>query len=171
MSPLAVATIERARLRPLPGVDDQTWERFVSALSLCDVGANKGRPRSFTERRDGYGCFGLHPRRLVDLKVASGVRTIAGKAVSAVFAPTKRAPSADAAERAFLASPSDQYDVLFVSLALYDKIVAVGALPAGMTRSGALALYHRLGPHAIEKWAEHKERSTVALFERTNGLF
>lgn len=152
------------------GATPDAWEAFLDALSTSE----DGRKRSFTETREGYGAFGILPKRLVDLKIAAAVRCKAGIALSAVFRPTRLAPTAALAERAFLMSPDAQRRVLLVSLALYDKNVLQAnelLLPEGMTRSGALALLHRLGPRALEKWAAYQSPSTRALYERCNGLF
>ena len=71
----------------------------------------------------------------------------------------------------FLQNPLAQYNALIESLRRYDRHLASAVLPSGLSRSGALALHHRLGPCALSKWEEHQEKTTIALFQRANGLF
>ena len=73
-------------------------------------------------------------------------------------------------EARFLTSPLVQYNALSESLRRYDAALPE-KLPEGVTRSGALALLHHLGAEALEKWAATRNRSTIDLFERANGLF
>ena len=146
---------------PLSGVSDLAWARFVDALTIDDDdGLHNGAPRAFNARTHagGFGCFGILPRRLVDIGVAKAVRVIDGKAIAVDFV-----------RRDFLANPLAQRDALAESMKRYDA--ALGELPTEMSRSGALALYHRLGPAALMKWAQHKQESSIALFLRANNLF
>jgi len=156
------AVLERARLRsPLDGVSDDAWSRFVDALTVDDdSGLRQGMPRPFNARTHagGLGCFGLLPRRLVDVGVAKAVRVIGGKTIAVGL------------RRDFL-SPLVQRDALVDSMRRYDAELAKVTLPSEISRSGALALYHRLGPEALAKWQKHRQRSTIALFQRANGLF
>ncbi len=73
----------------------------------------------------------------------------------------------------FLFSPLVQYNALVDSLRRYNRKLDDERLKLsrGMTRSGALALLHRLGPHALPKWERHQEPTTLALYKRANGLF
>lgn len=146
------------------GVSNRAWTRFVHALSISDErGPTHGQPRLFSSASyAGLGCFAMRPRRLVEIGVLKSVVTIKGKTV----------PSPEDKQRllAFLQNPIEQYRRMVVSLRRYDAALP-SSLPEGMTRSGALALHHRLGPKALEKWAKHQEPSTTALFQRTNGLF
>ena len=155
------AMIQNNLTSPLSGVSDLAWARFVDALTIDDDdGLHNGAPRAFNARTHagGFGCFGILPRRLVDIGVAKAVRVIDGKAIAVDFV-----------RRDFLANPLAQRDALTESMKRYDA--AIGELPAEMSRSGALALYHRLGPEALSKWAQHKAGSTIALFQRANGIF
>jgi hypothetical protein len=164
MSHEAAAKISGILASPLTGVADFAWTRFVSALTIDDDrGANKGKPRRFDARAHagGLGCFGISPRRLVELGVLKEVFVSKGRAI---------ADPRDKRVVVFLSDPLLQRDALVASVRRYDRVL-VDPLPAGMTRSGALALCHRLGPQALSKWVEHQEPSTVALFRRANGLF
>ncbi len=158
------AVLDNARQRvPLAGVSDLAWARFVAALTIDDDdGLNNGFPRPFSARTHagGLGCFGILPRRLVDLGVAKGVHKVDGKTIAAGFN-----------SREFLADPLAQRDVLIESLQRYDAEIDKIKLPVEISRSGALALYHRLGPNALAKWQKHKQQSTMALFQRANGIF
>jgi hypothetical protein len=128
-----------------------------------DRGPLKGKPRAFNARSyaGGVGCFGILPRRLVEIGVLRSVVLKDGKAIAA---------GSDKRLIGFLANPILQYKAAVVSLKKYDSALTT-PLPAGMTRSGALALHHRLGPKALLKWQSHQEPSTLALFRRANGLF
>ncbi len=153
---------------PLTGVSNLAWARFADALTIDDDdGPNNGKPRPFNAvtHACGLGCFGISPRRLVDIGAARAVHLIRGKPIAVGFIP-----------RDFLTNPLAQRDALAISMKRYnvgiaglriDKI----ALPPEMSRSGVLALYHRLGPNALAKWQKHKQQSTLALFQRANGLF
>lgn len=148
---------------PLKGVSDAAYARLVDALSIDDdAGPNYGRPRPFDARTHagGLGCFGILPRRLVDIGVARAVRIVDGKAYVVDL------------QRDFLVNPLVQRDALGESLLRYDvDEVSKLALPRGITRAGVLALYHRLGPQALQKWQRHKQQATIVLFRRANGLF
>lgn len=154
--------LDGARLRsPLDGVTDQAWARFVDALTIDDdKGPNHGKPRPFNActHAGGLGCFGILPRRLVDIDVARDVRVVDGKTIAIGVDPSFRNPLA-------------QRDALAESMRRYDAEIAKITLPTEMSRSGALSLYHRLGPEALAKWQKHKQEATIALFRRANGLF
>jgi len=149
---------------PLAGVTNAAWNRLVNALMIDDDrGPLKGKPRAFNARTHagGLGCFGTLPRRLVEIGVLRSVVLKDGKAIAA---------GSDKRLISFLANPILQYKAVVVSLKKYDSTLA-SPLPAGMSRSGVLALHHRLGPKALLKWQGHQEPSTVALFRRANGIF
>lgn len=158
------AALDSARLRsPLAGVSDLAWARFADALTIDDDnGPNNGKPRAFNARTHagGLGCFGILPRRLVDVGVAQSVRLIGGKTIAI-----------GVGVRAFFSNPLMQRDALAESMRRYDAEIEKQTLPSEMSRSGALALYHRLGPDALKKWKQHKQPSTMALFRRANGIF
>ncbi len=147
---------------PLTGVPNLAWNKFVDALMIDDDrGPHKGRPRPFNARSHagGLGCFALLPRRLVELHILKEVAFSKGKALA----------KNDKWLVVFFANPISQYKALAVSLMRYST--ALTSLPEGMSRSGALALHHRLGPNALVKWQKHQQPSTLALFRRANGLF
>ena len=153
-----------AKDAPLKGVSRAAYDRFEDALTIdFDRGPRHGKPRAFNAvTRSGLGCFGISPRRLVDIGVLEEVFVSRGKAI---------ANPRDKRVVLFLADPILQREALVLSLKKYDAQLASTILPAGMTRSGALALHHRLGPDALAKWAKYQAPSTIALFRRTNGLF
>lgn len=157
----------------LPGISNEAWTQFIHALTIADEVADPddpgfGRPRAFDARlpSGGLGCFGILPRRLADLGRFRNIRVdnegrrcvVVGDFISPMTWEK-------------FTNPLAQYDFLLDSLRRYDRRLSGEALPEGMTRSGALALHHRLGPSALSKWAEHQETSTMALYRRTNGLF
>lgn len=147
---------------PLVGVSNLVWNRFVDALVINDDrGPGKGRPRPHNARTyaGGVGIFGMLPKRLVELHVIKEVSIRDGKTIAVK----------DKLLLAFLANPIEQYRIFVLSIMGYSA--ALAALPEGMSRSGALALHHRLGPNALVKWQQHQQPSTIALFKRANGLF
>lgn len=150
---------------PFMGVSNVAWSQFVHALSISDdSGPGKGLPRRFNavSYAGGLGCFALLPRRLVEIGALKEIVIRKGKVM---VSPDDRRRL-----MTFLSNPIEQADYLVLSMRRYD-LALPSPLPEGMTRSGALALHHRLGPKAFEKWARHQEPSTTALFQRTNGLF
>lgn len=161
----ATAKISGMLESPFKGVSDFAWTRFVTTLEIdddYDRGPNRGKPRRFDARTNagGLGCYGIPVRRLVELGVLKEVFVSKGKAI---------ADPRDKRVIIFLSDPLLQRDVLVASMKRYN--LALSSLPVGMTKSGALALCHRLGPNALVKWQQHKEPSTMALFQRANRLF
>jgi hypothetical protein len=155
-------TLHGSLRSPLMGVTVAAWNRFVNALMISDDrGPLKGKPRAFNSRTyaGGLGCFGMLPKRLVEIGVLKAV----------VYKNGKAHASADKRALMFLANPIIQYKAFVISTKRYSAVKV--ELPAGMTKSGALALFHRLGPNALLKWQQHQEPSTVALYQRANGLF
>lgn len=156
-----------AHQRRLHGITVDVWRTFTHALTIDDEeGPNKGQPRPFNARTlaGGYGCFDMRPRRLADLGYMRNIRrgTLAGRVVTVGdFIPSVMT------EAKFLFDPDAQHDALLESLRRYDRL----AMVAGASRSGSLALYHRLGPDAPQKWLAHQEPSTLSLYRRTNNLF
>ncbi len=151
------STLLRAQLL---GVSDESWQQFIHALTI----GTDGNPRSFGARTTagGYGCFDLRPRRLADLGLMRRIRVdnSSGRCftVGDFVLPMT--------ETKFLLSPLAQYNTLLESLRRYDKLPTM----LGISRSGSLALRHRLGPNAATKWVAHQEPSTTALLKRTNDL-
>lgn len=146
------------------GVSERAFAQFLHVLTIDDdSGPTQGRPRQFNSisRSGGLGCFAISPLRLQDLGILKEVFVSKGKAI---------ANPSDKRVKAFLSNPLLQRDAVLVSLKRYDATLST-PLPAGVTRSGALALHHRLGPKALVKWKQHQEPSTTALFQRANGLF
>ena len=158
---------------PLSGVPNEAWSQFVHALAIADEicdpqSPDYQRPRAPDARTPsgGLGCFDLRPPRLADLGLMRGVR-VDNTTGCCVWVGEFILPMTQAR---FFQNPLVQYNALCESLRRYDRQVAA-ALPEDMTRSGMLALHHRLGPRAFVKWAEHQEPATMALFHRANGLF
>lgn len=162
-------------LAQLHGVENVAWRRFIHALTVDDeIGPTHGKPRPHHAETSagGLGCFDLRPPRLADLGLVRDLRvdnSSGRRLVRCTFVlPLTR-------ER-FLGAPLVQYNALLESLRRYDAalhaMLSAGTkLPDGMTRSGALALFHRLGPKALDKWSKYKNRATIALYQRTNKLF
>lgn len=165
------ATLLRSQLHE---VSDAPWTRLVHALTIADDPRDPscGGPRPFDARTPagGYGCFDFRPQRLADLGLMRRVRV--DNASGRCFFVGEFIPPMT--EEGFLqrhGAPFVQYDALTDSLRRYDRRLEGVQLPPGMTRSGALALHHRLGPCALPKWARHQEPTTRALYRRANGLF
>jgi len=155
----------------LPNVASAAWTAFVRALTLNDDPRDGvvGKPRAFHKQTaaGGFGAFDLRPLRLADLGIMRHVRrdNSSGRVIliGDFVAPMTQTK--------FLFSPLAQYNALIDSLRRFDNQTGKLQLPTQMTRSGVLALLHRLGPHALDKWARHRETNTLALYARTNGLF
>jgi hypothetical protein len=159
----------------LPGVTSEAWTAFIHALTIGD----NGKPRGFgiVTVSGGFGCFDLRPRRLADLGIMHRLRVERVGAPPAEGEPDRRRQVfvgdfvAPWTRAKFLASPLAQYNALVDSLQRYDATLSEITLPDGITRSGALAIFHRMGPSGIVKWQERKLEATVAFVKRTNGKF
>lgn len=134
------------------------WTRWVHAMSV-DLRKSDGSTRDFdsVDESGALGAFAMRPERLAEVAPRLSVQR-------------------------FLASPLAQFNALAESTRRYRQMLAAVALPRPaaaprgrgkitMTLSGALALSHRLGDGALEKWEEARNRGTIALFELANGLF
>lgn len=147
----------------LPGVSDEDWTEFVSAMATAELG--KVSPSN------ALGMFEMMPRRLADLGLVEGIartKSPAGKTIwVAVFAPPLTCDT-------FLRSLSIQYRVFCKSILDYFRRLESGEIEMleDVSLSGALALLHRCGPSGLKTWASSERfPSTVATFQRANGVF
>lgn len=154
---------------PLAGVSDEAWMRFVRALAgprgdACTPGGRLGR-------------FGMHLRRLEELRVVRNVRKGEDGALVAEWAPPLT-------QEVFLRDPRVQYRALVASMkGLRGALDSDGTRLSGRTvdgqpasLSGLLAVAHRLGMAGLGAWLEsaaerQRQRIATELFRRTNGLF
>ena len=170
--------------RSLSGVSGEGWRRFAHACTIAEKDEpNAGQPRQFhvVSPWGGFGSFDLRPKRLEDLGLMTHVRPervngrqihigefiadadLAALGLGEIFrGPLTR-------ER-FLRAPLLQNLVFFESIRRYDEEIRK-ALPADVSRSGALAILHRTGPNGLASWTKRKLENTVALFQRANNLF
>lgn len=152
----------------IDGVSDEAWTEFARALKTAEPGA--------VSASNALGMFELRPRRLADLGIMRNV--------SMVRSPTKRmvwvGEFVKGTQKQFLASPKAQYEAFAKSMGLYvdglrDGSIARpdGGVPDGMTLSGVLGILHRCGPSGLKNWNDEDKRfdETIALFQRTNGIF
>lgn len=149
-----------ARASPLPGVPREGWERLARALEVQGVGE--------VDESGGLGAYALRPRRLVELGLATGLRT-------------ERSPGGRQRHRCRLLPPLDrqllmdpvlQRSALAMSLRLHLRDLAAGRLrrPEGLDIPAALAVLHRGGRGALEGWPEAFD-DTKALARRARGAF
>jgi hypothetical protein len=154
---------------PFPEASDAAWTEFVQTLAgpVADARTAAGR----------LGRFGMHLRRLEDLRCVRGVERAEDGRVVARWVPPLT-------EEMFLADPRLQYRALTLSLRGLRSLVLgsepplVGRL-VGRTRatlSGLLAVAHRLGFSGLVAWVEspitrERQRVATSMFERANGRF
>lgn len=139
----------------LPGVSDAAWDAFVRAMSA--------RPIRSAAPSGGIGSFDLRQRRLGEIGVMANMRREAGRWVGDLL-PQYARLGEDAAQ---------QYQVFVLSTRLYDAVQAEGRIPrpAGVTRSGALAILHCGGTEALRAWPEGAFKTTMETFGRANNIF
>lgn len=147
----------------LPGVPDEAWTEFVSAMVTSTVPA--------VSASNALGMFELTPRRLADLGLVrrlTRTRSPAGKTIwVAAFMPPLTCDT-------FLRSPSLQYRVFAKSMQDYAHRIADGDIEPleDVSLSGNLAILHKCGPSGLKTWASSERfPATVAVFERANGVF
>ena len=149
---------------PLHGVTDEAWTEFVHALRTQSLGG--------VSESNGLGEYELKPRRLEDLGVMAALtctRAPNGRQVwEGEFVPPLTADR-------FLSDPAEQYKALSRSLVDYDRRMDAGEIlrPAGVGRSGALAILHRAGPGGLRTWSNPAKRfpETQALYDGAEGIF
>ena len=146
---------------PLPSVPNSAWDRFVHALSVQGIGD--------VSSSGGYGFLDLRPRRLAELGAMENLHTERrdGRQVwVGDFVPPHT-------EEEFLNSAAAQMVMFRRSMADYDARLTAGELtrPAGVSRSGALAILHRGGLGALSRWPDGALSDTFTLFQAADGLF
>lgn len=165
----AVRPLPRVLKSELPNVSDQAWTRFVFAMKVAQPGA--------ISASNALGMFELKARRLADLGLVRDIKRARSPLGRLMWVGEFTAPLT---QREFLNRPELQYKAFVDSMRAYvnglrDATVPRpnGGFPADMTLSGALAVLHRGGPGALRDWNNEDDRfeDTVALFDRTNGIF
>lgn len=153
----------------LDGIADEAWTEFVRAMKVQD-------PSGISASNE-IGMFGMKPRRLADLGLIhnlTGARSPLGRMV---WVGEWKKPLT---QEKFLASPKAQYAAFNTSMRRYVAGIEDGSIampgddmPEDLTLSGALAVLHRCGPSGLVTWDDVEDRfpATVALVERTNGIF
>jgi hypothetical protein len=117
----------------------------------------------------GFGSFDMRPRRLVELGLASGLRSERTANGRQVYACDLKPPlTLDE----FLSDPLKQYGVLTQSIARYYNDIVQGRIkkPQDVSSAGALAILHRGGRGALAAWPELFEH-TQALYDRARAAF
>lgn len=159
----------RTRLLPSPltGVGDEEWTDFVLVMRTQEPGA--------VSASNEMGMFAMKPRRLADFGLMRGIRKVRVPTGAMAWVGDWVPP---VSQEKFLANPKLQYRVFVASMQEYMRALRDGEIElpgnsAQMTVSGALAVLHKCGPGGLKKWSEAGERfpSTIALFERSNGIF
>jgi hypothetical protein len=151
----------------IDGVSDEDWTRFVLAMKTA-------RPGTVSATNE-MGMFAMKPRRLADLKLIADIKKTRSPTGHMVWIGRWVAPMT---QRKFLSSPQAQYRAFVESMRRYVEGLRSGAIPQPddgwpefMTASGALAVLHRCGPNGLRTWNSDRFPDTVALYERTNGIF
>jgi len=162
----------------LPQVSNEQWTDFVFTM--------KSQQRNDVSPSNGLGMFDMRYKRLADLGLVTNVRykfdPIIKRSVqiadwtgslTRVDPVTHQQTQTARTKDEFLLSAADQYDVFVRSMRAYAREIAVGKIriPVGVSVSGALAILHRGGRAALDKWQEQQFPETRDLFLRTNGVF
>lgn len=157
--PRLVAPVRRVLRSELAGIEDDAWTDFVLAMKTQELGA--------VSASNELGMFGLRPRRLADLGLMRNLKGVRSPTERMIWIGEWVPPLSEAK---FLADPRLQYRAFCESMKRY--AAGMGAIPDGLSLSGALAVLHRCGPGGLETWSrEERFPSTEALVEKTNGIF
>lgn len=146
---------------PLPGVSNEAWVRFVSALEVQPIRA--------VSDSGGLGAYDMRPRRLQELglaRVGKLTRSVRGRFKNECeFVPPLT-------QSQFLNDPVAQYRALVLSITSYHRDLTSGKLrkPEEMSLAGALAILHRGMRGALRSWPELFSE-TRALHDRARGAF
>lgn len=152
--------VERVLESPLAAVPHAAWTSFVKALATA--------PLKSVSPSNALGMFEISPRRLAELGMIRNLRTVMHKGRSVYTGE----PVAPFSPKAFLESPTAQYDALVKSMREYDAAIARSEieLPDGVSRAGALAILHRAGRGGLAK-PHSLFPATKALYLKTKDLF
>jgi hypothetical protein len=147
----------------IPGVDDDRWKQFVTAMIVAE-------PTNVSPS-NGVGMFSTMPRRLADLGLVDKLSRTRGPSGRMVWVAVFKRPLTT---EKFLRSPQLQYDAFCKSMKDYDKKMEAGEIECDpkMSRSGALAVLHRAGPSGLENWKRGERfAETQAVHDRVAGVF
>lgn len=152
---------------PLEGVSEISWRYFVVAMSTKQDGA--ARPFKSISDSGGLGAFDMRPRRLVELKYATGLTRKKSAKGRHIYECVFVAPRT---QEKFLSNPVTQNVAFCESMAEYHKAMQSGVLkrPKDCSLAGALALLHIGGRGALKSWPKLFE-NTRAQYERAAKLF
>lgn len=149
----------------IPGVADEDWTMFALAMKTGDP--------SKVSSSGELGMFAIKPRRLADFGLMKNLKKVQNETGYAWVGSWVSPMTKDK----FLASPGEQYRQFVQSMRKYADNLQKGIIGAptdgNTSLSGALAILHRCGPNGLKNWSDESARfpMTVALFERTNGIF
>ncbi len=150
---------------PLKNVSDAAWTRFVTAMRSAKLGD--------VSPSNALGIFEIMPRRLADLGILVNTRRVKSPVSGRTVVVGEFV--APLTEAAFLTCPVAQYNAFRDSVKDYAARIDRGelAVPAGLTKSGALAVLQRCGPSGLSTWEDEKRRfpATVAVVKRANEVF
>lgn len=150
-----ITRFESTLVSPIPGVSSTQWARFVSALDV--------QPPRTISPYGGLGSFDFRYRRLSEIGVARMVPS-KGKKVYEFVPPWNL--------QEFLMSSMKQHEVLCHSVRSYILSINNGEIkvPIDISRAGVLAILHRGGVGALERWPDIFPH-TRARFEAAQGSF
>ena len=144
---------------PLSGVSDEDWTCFALLVRSAPVRA--------VSAANAIGMFEITPRRLADLGLMTNLESARAPSGRTVYVGEFVKPWSLGR---FLSNPKAQYAAFTQSMKDYfARLPAV--MPAGLSRSGALAVLHRVGPQGLETWCERRFPNTEAFVEKVNGIF
>lgn len=146
---------------PLPGVGDDAWARFVTALEVQPVKA--------MSESGGFGAYDLRPRRLQELGLVTVTKLTRGPSGRSMCECNFVAPMT---RDRFLSDPLTQYRALVKSMTDYHRELTDGSKtkPADISMAGALAVLHRGMHGALRSWPNLFD-NTRALYEAAQGAF
>lgn len=149
---------------PLLDVDSRAWSRFATAMEVQPVHA--------VSSSGGLGAYDMRPSRLCELGYAKKEKQRrledGGRQVQACTFIGKWT------REKFLTHPVEQYTAFCRSMRLYQEALREGKprrLPAELPLASALAILHRGGRGALERWPDAIFPATAKLLERVGRCF
>lgn len=146
---------------PLTGISDEAWAKFLTAMCV--------QPQHTVSDSREYGCFALSARRLGEMCLMKNLRRVKNARGGLVSDGDFVLPMT---KDKFLSDYQVQYQYFVKSMLDYTTSLEADNLPEGASKSGTLALLHRVGSGGLASWSKGKRfPRTVDLFQRANQIF
>lgn len=164
-----LTSVPRVLKSEIPNVSDAAWTSFVLTMKTAQPGA--------ISASNDLGMFEIKTRRLADLGLVKDLKRARSPSNRLMWVCEFIPPLT---QREFLSKPAIQYDTFIKSMRAYIEGLRDGSVPkpdggflVGTSLSGVLAVLHRCGPSGLKGWNDPDDRfpNTVALYERSNGIF